>query len=61
MILWTRSGVHWTVWVLRVWVRAFGSVLRMRLVMLMSSSGGGVVVVRWWEEGLRLRGCFGGG
>lgn len=60
MILWTRSGVHWTVWVLRVWVRAFGSVLRMRLVMLISSSGGGgAVVVRWWEEG--LRGGFGGG
>lgn len=41
-------------WAWRICVRAFGSVLRMRLAMIMSCGGGGEggdVVVRWWHGG----------
>lgn len=55
-------------WAWRVWDRAFESVVRMRLVMVMScgggGGGGGDVVVKWWEGGawekwgLRSFGCL---
>ena len=43
-VLWTRSWVQSGVWAWRVWGRAFGSVLRMRLARVMSSDGDVVVV-----------------
>lgn len=49
-VLWTRYWVQFMLWAWRVWGRAFESVLRMRLVMVMSC-GGGDVVERWWDGG----------